>query len=187
MVVWVTLAILALCGYYGWRAGVLRRLLELAGVVLAIVLSARFAAAVAPWLGHRTAMSETTALLASYVLVFVGALILVSLLARTLTRLIHWTPLGWLDRLGGAICGVVLGALLVSIGLIAVSQAPRGEAVREAYLRQPAGQIIYQAAPSLYHSARRLFGGQMDDLWRRVVEVGGKIIEEAEKAAPDDS
>jgi hypothetical protein len=96
---------------------------------------------------------------------------------------IHWTPLGWLDRLGGAICGVLIGALLVSVGLIAVSQAPRG-ADRARGLHGPPGRrAIYHAAPSLYQGARRLFGGQMDDLWRRVVEVGGKIVEEGEKAA----
>jgi uncharacterized membrane protein required for colicin V production len=79
MVVWITVALLAICGFLGWRAGVLRRVLELAGVVLAIVLSARFAALVAPWLGEHTAMSATAALLASYVIVFVAALIVVQL------------------------------------------------------------------------------------------------------------
>ena len=46
-------------------------------------------------------------------------------------RFVHWTPLGWLDRIGGAVCGVLLGAMVVSVGLIAVSQAPGGERVRE--------------------------------------------------------
>lgn len=186
MVVWVTLALLAVCGFYGWRAGVLRRLLELVGVALAIVLSARFASLVAPWLGEHTAMAPSTALLAAYVLVFVAGLVVVRLVARAVTAVIHWTPLGWLDRLGGAVCGVVVGALLVSVGLIAVSQAPRGEAVRAAYHDNAVGQAIYHAAPSLYQGARRLFGGRMDDLWRRVVEVGGRIAEEGEKAAGGD-
>lgn len=183
MVVWVTVALLAICGFYGWRAGVVRRLLELAGLVLAILVSARFAALVAPWLDEHSAMEATTALLASYVLVFVAALIIVRLVAQALTAVIHWTPLGWVDRLGGAVCGVLIAALLISVGLIAVSQAPGGRTVREAYMDQPVGQAIYQAAPSLYQGARQLFGGQMDDLWRRVVEVGGKIAEEGEKAA----
>ena len=182
MIIWVTVVLLAVCGFLGWRAGVLRRLLELAGLVLAIVFSARFAAALAPWLSERTGMSVTSALLSSYALLFVSALIVVGLLARVLTRLIHWTPLGWLDRLGGTLCGLILGALLISIGLIAVSQTPDGAQVRETYCRHPAGRVIYHAAPSLYQSARRLFGGQMDDLWRRVVEVGGKIVEDGEKA-----
>ncbi len=183
VVVWVTVALLAVCGFFGWRAGVLRRLLELAGVVLAILVAARFAAAVAPWLGEHTAMSATTALLAAYVLVFVAALVAVRLIAGAVTAVVHWTPLGWIDRLGGAVCGVLLGALLMSVGLIAVSQSPRGAAIRDVYHEHRVGELIYHAAPSLYQGARRLFGGRMDDLWRRVVEVGGKIAEEGEKAA----
>lgn len=187
MVVWVTVALLAICGFYGWRAGVIRRLLELAGLVLAILVSARFAAAVTPWLADHSAMSEQTALLASYVLVFVVALIAVRLVAGALATVIRWTPLGWLDRLGGAVCGVMIAALLISVGLIAVSQGPGGPAVREAYLRQPVGEAIYRAAPSLYQGARRLFGGQIDELWQRAVDMGGKLIEEGEKAAGGDS
>lgn len=187
MVVWVTVALLAMCGFFGWRAGVLRRLFELAGVVLAIVLSARFAAAAAPWLGKHTAMTATTALLASYVLVFIAALVVVRLVAGALTKIIRWTPLGWLDRLGGAVCGLLLGALLVSVGLIAISQGPRGEGVRAIYQQHPVGQVIYNAAPALYQTARRLCGGQMDELWRHVVEVGGRIVEKSEQAAGGES
>ena len=187
MIVWVTVAVLAICGFYGWRAGMVRRVLELVGLVLAILVSARFAAAVTPWLAEHTAMSAHTALLTSYVLVFVVALIAARLLAGALAAVIRWTPLGWLDRLGGAVCGVTIAALLISVGLIAVSQGSGGQAVREAYLRQPVGEAIYHAAPSLYQGARRLFGGQIDELWQRAVELGGKLVEEGENSAAGDS
>ena len=39
MIVWVTLALIAVCGVYGWRAGVVRRLIELVGVVASILAS----------------------------------------------------------------------------------------------------------------------------------------------------
>ncbi len=183
MVVWVTVLLLAACAVWGWRSGVVRRLLELVGLVAAILASARFAAAVAPWLGARTAMSETTALLTAYVLVFVAALILVRLVARAIAAIVHWTPLGWLDRLGGALCGVLIASLLLSVGLIAVSQAPGGASVRDTFMAHPVGQVIYQAAPMLYQGMRELFGGQMDELWRRVVDVGGTIVDEGRQAA----
>ena len=60
MIVWVTLGLIAVCGVYGWRAGVVRRLVELAGVVAAILLSARFASAVAPWNSSSLIASEST-------------------------------------------------------------------------------------------------------------------------------
>jgi membrane protein required for colicin V production len=183
MIVWVTLALIAICGIYGWRAGVVRRLVELAGVVAAILLSARFASAVAPWLADHSAMDDTTALVAAYILVFVAALVAVRVIASAVARFVRWTPLGWLDRLGGAVCGAAIGALLVSVGLIAVSQAPRGEAVRSAYVERPVGEVIYYAAPSVYQAARQLFGGEVDELWERAVDLKDRVVEEAERAA----
>ncbi|MDY0108985.1 MAG: CvpA family protein [Candidatus Krumholzibacteria bacterium] len=187
MVVWVTVGLLVICGVWGWRTGVVQRLLELIGLVASILLSARFASAVAPWLADHSAMDTSTALLASYVLVFVAALILVRLAARGLAALVRWTPLGWLDRLGGAVCTMLIAALLISIGLIAVSQSAPGHGVRDTYLRHPVGQVIYYAAPSLYQGARRLFGGQIDDLWHRAVEVGGKIVDDSKTPADNGS
>lgn len=187
MVVWVTLALIAVCGVYGWRAGVVRRLVELVGVVAAILASARFASAVAPWLADHSAMDDTTALLASYFLVFVAALVVVRLIARAVAAFVRWSPLGWLDRLGGAVCGAAIGGLLVSVGLIAVSQAPQGGAVRDAYLKQPLGEVLYHAAPTVYQGARQLFGGQVDELWERAVELRDDVVEEAEQAVGGDS
>ena len=42
-VIWITLALLAACGWFGWRGGVMRRLVELVGVVAAVLVTARFA------------------------------------------------------------------------------------------------------------------------------------------------
>ena len=187
MVVWVTVALIAVCGIYGWRAGVVRRLVELVGLVAAILISARFASAVAPRLDAISAMDDTTALLASYFLVFVAALVAVRFLAKGIAAFVRWTPLGWLDKLGGAVCGALIGALLISVGLIAVSQAPKGEAVRNTFTEQPVGDLIYHAAPSVYQAAHRLFGGEVDGLWERVVELRDKVVEEAGRAAAGDS
>jgi hypothetical protein len=132
-------------------------------------------------------MDAITALLASYFLVFVAALIATRILAGLVARLVHWTPLGWLDRAGGAACGVALGALLLSVGLIAVSHAPRGEPIRTTFTEHPVGDVIYHAAPSLYQGARRLLGGEVDELWRRAVETGDRVLEEARERAGEAS
>jgi len=179
MIVWVTVALLVVCGVFGWRAGLVRRLIELAGLLVSIVVASRFSSAIAPWLDAHSAMDATTALLASYVLVFVAALVAVRLLAKGLAKLVHWTPLGWVDRVGGALCAVIMGALLLSVGLIGASLAPHGAVVRETFTRHPVGNVIYHAAPAVYQGARQVFGAQVDELWHRVVEIGDRVIDEA--------
>ena len=183
MVVWVTLAVLLVCGGFGWRAGVIKRVIELAGVVVSVVVTARFASSVAPWVDQHTGLDVAGALVLAHILMFVAALVLVRVIASMVSKFVHWTPLGWLDKLGGALCGVLLGALVVSVGLIAVSRAPGGEKVREAYTENPVGDVIYHAAPAIYQGAHKLLGGKVDSLWHDAVEVGREVKDEAEDKA----
>lgn len=183
MVVWITLGVLVICGIFGWRAGVLKRLIELVGMLVAVIVTARFASGMAPWLSERTPLDDTAALVAGYVLMFAAALVVVRLVAKAVAAFVHWTPLGWVDRFGGAVCGALLGALVVSVGLIAVSQAPGGEKVRGAYHEHPVGELIYHTAPTIYQAANELFGGDVDELWKRAVELGDDVADEARKAA----
>jgi len=187
MVVWITVGLLAVCGFWGWRGGVIRRVLELIGLVVSVLASARFASAVAPWLDEHSAMDQTTALLAAYFLVFIAALVATRILAGLIARLVHWTPLGWVDRLGGALCGVLLGALLLSVGLIAVSNGPRGDQVRQTYTEHPVGDVLYHAAPSLYQGAVRLLGGRVDELWKQAVEAGDRAVDEVKQRVEEGS
>lgn len=185
-VIWITLALLAACGWFGWRGGVLRRLIELVGVVAAVIVTARFAAGLAPWLAEHTGFDATGALVLAHVIMFAAALVVVRVVANLVTGVVHWTPLGWLDRMGGAVCGVLLGAMVVSVGLIAVSQAPGGERVRETYQAHPLGAVIYHAAPAIYQSAHRLVDGRADALWDRAVTVGREVADEAKQAVGEE-
>ncbi|HOX25076.1 MAG TPA: CvpA family protein [Candidatus Krumholzibacteria bacterium] len=179
MSIWLCVVLIALCGFLGWRGGIVRRVVELLGVVVAIVGSARLASTVAPWLDARLPMGEATALVAAYVVLFAVFLVAVLLAARGVAALVHRAPLGWIDRAGGALCGALIGLLLVSVALIAVGQTRLGGPVRETFTRHPVGNVIYRAAPAVYQGARWLFGGQVDEVWRRAVEVGDQVIEEA--------
>jgi uncharacterized membrane protein required for colicin V production len=185
-VVWLTVLVLGVFGVLGWRAGVVKRLVELVGVLAAVLVTSRFAAAVAPWLAERTSVDDTTALVMAHVLLFVVALVLIRLLANMVAKFVRWTPLGWLDRVGGAVCGVLLGALVASVGLIAVSQAPGGERVRATYTDHVVGNVIYHAAPVVYQGVHRLLDGRADELWQRAVEVGEGVVSEAREAAGDE-
>lgn len=174
-VIWVTLSLLAACAFFGWRAGVIKRLVELVGVLAAVLVTARFASGLAPWLSANTGLEPSGALILGYVIMFLAALVVVRLVASAVATFVHWTPLGWLDRIGGAVCGVLLGALVVSVGLIAVSQAPGGQGVRDAYTEHPLGSAIYHAAPAIYQGAHRLLDGRVDELWQRALEVGDEV------------
>lgn len=185
MLVLVVLVMIAVCGVFGWRAGVVRRLVELVGFILSLFASARFAASVAPWLGEHTAMNTSTALFTSYVFVFAVGLVITWSVAAGVKKVVRHTVLGLVDQIGGAVCGVLLGALVISVGLIAVSQAPGGDDLRASLCKQPVGRVIYDAAPNIYIGARRLFGDKGEDLWQKFLTRGREAVDEAQQKAEE--
>jgi uncharacterized membrane protein required for colicin V production len=180
------LAVILVFGILGFRDGVVKRLLEIVGVLVSLVLTARFASAVQPWIMDKTGFNEGASLLVTWAVLFFVGLVASRLLANLISKALRLTVLGWLDRWGGFLVGVAVGTLVVSVVLVAVSQVGGGKAVQTAYQKTTAGQFIFYAAPAFYEQARRLSGGQVGEVWERVMEEakesGGKVKEEVEKA-----
>ena len=149
----------------------IKRIIEIAGVFVALVLTARFATSVSPWVMDQTGAAEGAALLMTWALLFIAGLILSRLLARGLSKLIRLTILGSLDKLGGAVVGMAFGTLVVSVFLVALSQVPGAEGVHQAYDRTPAGRFIFYAAPNVYRGVLGLGGGKIDAAWDRVLDT----------------
>jgi membrane protein required for colicin V production len=181
MAIVVVLIVIALCGFMGWRAGVGRRVVELVGAVLSILAASRLASKFAPWLDLHTPLGASSSLVIGYLLILVVGLVVTGLVARLVQKAVNLTILGLVDRIGGAVCGILLGALLTSIGLIAISAAPGGDAVRTTFDRSALGRTLYCAAPNLYLGARSLAGQKGDQLWQNLLDRGRAAVDEVEE------
>ncbi len=183
----IALPIIAFFGIMGYRDGVVKRVLEILGVFVTLILTARFASVVNPWMMEQTGIPEGPALLISWAALFFAGLLLSRLLATLLSKLIRLTIVGWLDKIGGALVGIALGVLVASVVLLAISHVPGGKSVQSEYSDSPLGEFIYYAAPNFYQTARKLGGQNVDELWRRVLEetedAADKATEKAKKAA----
>jgi hypothetical protein len=183
MAVWILVALIAVCGFFGWRAGVLKRLVQLVGLVVSILAAARLASLVAPWLDGHTVMGATTSLVLAFILILVVGLVVTELLARWLQKMLNLSILGGIDHAGGLICGLLLGTLLASVCLIGLCQVPGGGGVRTTFTTHPVGRVIYRAAPDLYLGARRVTGGRGDALWQMIVDRSREAVEDARDRA----
>ena len=183
----IALAVIVVFGILGYRDGVVKRILEIAGVLVSLILTARFASAVQPWMMDKTGMNEGASLLVTWAVLFFVGLVLSRMLATIISKALRLTVLGWVDRWGGALVGVALGTLVTSVILVAASQVPGGQSIQSAYGRTSLGEFIFYSAPTLYEQARRLSGGQVEEVWDRVLDEakksGEKVKEEVEKAA----
>jgi membrane protein required for colicin V production len=181
MAIVVVMIVIAMCGFMGWRAGVVRRVVELAGAVLSILAASRLASQLAPWLDAHTPLGASSSLVIGYLFILVAGLVVTGIAARLVQKAVNLTILGLVDHIGGAVCGIVLGALLVSIGLIAISAAPGGGSVRTTFDRSAVGRTLYRAAPNLYLGARSLAGRKGDQLWQDLLDRGRAAVDEVEQ------
>jgi membrane protein required for colicin V production len=112
----VLIAVLLLSTIIGIWRGFINMVLPLIGIIIGIVLAGIYAPTVGGWLSIE---NPEHAAWTGYAIIMVGTLIVSIILAVILTRFIHLTLLGWLDRLLGGLFGLALGALLCAASLAA--------------------------------------------------------------------
>lgn len=111
--------VLAVVTVGGLRTGLIKAVLSLAGVVIGTVLAGRYYTA----LGERltSLLSPGVANIAAFAIILIGIMVAAWVLARLLSSVVSATFLmDWLNRLGGAAFGLVLGGVFCG-AILAIS------------------------------------------------------------------
>jgi len=132
-----------------WR-GVMSELLALAAWIAAFLVAHVIAAEVANRLAGQIT-EPGLRLAAAYVLVFVGVLLVFAIARMLVSLLLKAVGLGLLDRLLGAVFGVLRGFLVVLAVVLVAGMTPLPKAVwwRDAILAPPLETVIIAAKPWL--------------------------------------
>jgi len=104
--------------YLGLRMGIIRAVLSLAGLIVGIILAGRFYTALAERLTFIP--QEGVAEVVAFAIILIGVMVIASVLARLLKWAASAVMLGWVNRLGGAVFGLVMGALFCAALLATV-------------------------------------------------------------------
>ena len=120
---WAMLGVLLLSTGMGLWRGFVFELMALLGWVVAYVVARGYAPEVAPQLPVGSAGSALNTA-AAFALVFFAALFAWGLLARLLRMLLRATPLGGVDRLGGAVFGLLRGMIVLLVLCTVVAMTP---------------------------------------------------------------
>jgi membrane protein required for colicin V production len=102
------LVILVVSIISGLKAGIIKVLITLVGGIVGIVLAGRYSDTLASKL---TFLPENTVGIVSFAVILIVVMIIASLLAALIKKLLSAVLLGWVNRLGGAVLGLVMGAL----------------------------------------------------------------------------
>lgn len=117
---WVIIAILALSTLAATMQGLLREAMSLAGLVIGLWLAFwNYHALAAPL--ERFLPSHAASEVVAFLLIALGVMLVVGLLGRVVSAVVHTVGLGALDRLLGAVFGLVRGCVLVVLALIVIA------------------------------------------------------------------
>ncbi len=105
----VIIAILIISTILGLRTGIIKAVLSLAGLIIGVILAGRYYAPLAEQLAFIP--QAGVAKIVAFVIILIGVMVIAGVLASLLKWAASIVMLGWVNRLGGAIFGLVLGAI----------------------------------------------------------------------------
>ena len=114
---------LGLLIFLGLIRGLIRAAIAMAGVVGGIILAGIYYAPLSQWLSHYIHQDNAARIL-SFAFILIAVMVAAFVLGRFLHRLARLVKLGWADRLGGAIIGLVIGALSLGAILAILAKFP---------------------------------------------------------------
>lgn len=97
--------------FTGLKQGLIKAALSLAGLIVGVVLASNFYQQLGRALGFIT--NEDIANIVAFILILAVVMVIASVLAAFLKYTAKAVLLGWVDRLGGAIFGFLIGAIFM--------------------------------------------------------------------------
>jgi membrane protein required for colicin V production len=119
----VIIAVVALLVLRGFWKGLIRQILGIAGAIAAFIVAIKFSGTMAA--KFLTGFQPTTGYIVMFLAIFVACMIVVSLLAALIGKLMSAVGLGFFNRLSGAILGGAKGYFIVAaVVLVLVAFLP---------------------------------------------------------------
>lgn len=105
----VIIVAIAIAILIGLRIGIIKAVLSLAGLIVGVILAGRYYAPLSEWLSFIPQASA--AKIVAFAIILIGVMVIAGVLASLLKWAASAIMLGWVNRLGGAVFGLVLGAI----------------------------------------------------------------------------
>ncbi len=156
----VVLAVLAWFFIIGIKRGLIRQVLEVAGIIVAFLAAFYFAHALAEWIEIKTAADYRLSLAMAALAIFIGIIIGVHFIGLGLKKLFGLTIMGVLDRVAGGLFGALKGVLIVSLVLSVIMILPVPDDIKDELREDPVTGAIYPVLPVMFDAVvSRIPGG----------------------------
>jgi membrane protein required for colicin V production len=152
---YIILAVLLLFFFKGLKSGLIRQVLSLVAIILGFILAWKFYATVSV-LGVKLGIPQYFARIGAFALIYILVVIFFHFLAVILEKIFKFIPLGWLNRLLGAVFGLGEGVILVIIVLVVLSFTPVQKSIETKIPKSPVLKFMEQLASPFQHKAGKI-------------------------------
>lgn len=128
----VLIVVLVIPALVGLRRGLIKAALSLAGLIVGVVLAGNFYGSVSGLFGFID--NQDVANILAFALILVVVIVVATILARMLKFAVSVVMLGWVDHVGGAVFGFLLGVIFLGALLATAVQFFGSELVAESFL-----------------------------------------------------
>ena len=108
----VIIAVVVITTFWGLRIGIIKAVLSLAGLIVGVILAGHYYVSLSQQLAFIPQAS--IAKIVAFAIILVVVMVIASVLAWLLKWAASVVMLGWVNRTGGAVFGLVLGAIFCS-------------------------------------------------------------------------
>ncbi len=108
----VILVCLVVPVFIGLKIGLIKAVLSLVGLIIGVVLASNFYKPLANIMGFIS--NENVANIIAFIIILLAVMVAATIAVRLLKFIASVTMLSWIDHLGGAVFGFLLGAILWS-------------------------------------------------------------------------
>lgn len=144
--------------FTGLMQGLIKAALSLAGIIVGVVLASNYYENLAGVLGFIS--NEDVANIVAFIIILAIVFIIANLIAFFLRATIKALMLGWVDRVGGAVFGLVMGTIFISAILATIvkffGEGMVTESALAAFLLDKF-PIVLGLLPSQFDSIREFF------------------------------
>ena len=106
----VIIVVIAISAFIGLRIGIIKAVLSLAGLIVGVILAGHYYVPLSEQLSGIIPQANVAEIVA-FAIILVGIMVIASVAALLLKGVASLTMLGWVNRAGGAIFGLVLGGI----------------------------------------------------------------------------
>ena len=106
--------IMVLAVFTGFRKGLIVGIFSFLAYIIGMAAALKLSASVAQRLAAHTETANRWLPLISFLIVFIGVIIIVHLVARIIQKAVEMVMLGWLNRLAGAILYILMYSMIFS-------------------------------------------------------------------------